>query len=651
MIRALLSIACHVYGAAAIVYLAYLVRQRPVLAWVGRTLIGAGMLVHAFGLGAELFDQGGAPLGLAQGFSTVALVLFALFFALDLRYRVPVLGAFLAPLALALLVPGVILGGAGGVLPGELRAPLLPLHITVALLGFSAFAFAAGVGAVYLLMERQVKGKKFGLWFSRLPPLETLDALNRWLVIWGFLALSFTFVTGAFFASASPGLYWAWQAKEVGTAGAWLVFASLLGARLFAGWRGRRVAVLTMAGFALVLVSFLGSYDLVDPGRPVMDFLCVGLSHKTAPVSVREQLAIAPDRQHVLLQTLVEHLAGEAMLVSTCNRVEFYLAAPSAERALEVMRMQLSALGGPEALDHLYTHHGEHALQHLFRVSASLDSMVLGEPQILGQVKDAFELGQKAGTIKGELSRACAAAFGSAKRVRTETEIGKAASSMASAAVDLAKKIFGGLAGRPALVVGAGEMGEIAARAPRRLGSGADHDLQPDLRPRRGARGRARRAGAAVRRAAGAAPDGGPGGLLDRVDDADLHPGERGAGDQGAPPPAAVHGRPRGAAGHRPRGERPRGRLRVRRRRPAEGARGERRGPERGGDPGGGDHRPGARPLPPGPRGARRGPRCSRSCARAPSRSPGRRSRRRSRPSASSHRSSARASRRWGWQS
>src|SRR6476620_5380852 len=98
MIRALLSIACHVYGAAAIVYLAFLVRQRPVFAWVGRTLVGAGMLVHAFGLGAELFDQGGAPLGLAQGFSTVALVLFALFFALDLRYRVPVLGAFLAPL-------------------------------------------------------------------------------------------------------------------------------------------------------------------------------------------------------------------------------------------------------------------------------------------------------------------------------------------------------------------------------------------------------------------------------------------------------------------------------------------------------------------------------------------------------------------------
>ena len=91
------------------------------------------------------------------------------------------------------------------------------------------------------------------------------------------------------------------------------------------------------------------------------------------------------------------------------------------------MREQLSLLGGPEALDHLYEHHGEAALVHLFRVASSLDSMVLGEAQILGQVKDAFELGQSAGAVRGELTRVCAAAFGCAKRVRTETAIGRSA--------------------------------------------------------------------------------------------------------------------------------------------------------------------------------------------------------------------------------
>lgn len=267
MSRALLSLACHVYGTAAIVYLAYLVRQSPRLAIAGRVLVGGGVAVHAFGLGAALLAQGGAPVGLGQGLSMVALLLFGIFLGVDLRYRVPVLGAFLTPLALALLVPAVLLQG-GSPIPGELRQPLLPLHIAVALAGLAAFGVAAGIGAVYLLMERQVKGKHFGLLFSRLPPLQTLDELNRWLVVWGFLALSITFVTGAFFASGVPGVYWQWEWKEVGTLAAWLMFAALLAARFFAGWRGRKVAMLTMAGFTLVLVSFLTSYEQFRGGLP-----------------------------------------------------------------------------------------------------------------------------------------------------------------------------------------------------------------------------------------------------------------------------------------------------------------------------------------------------------------------------------------------
>jgi glutamyl-tRNA reductase len=192
-----------------------------------------------------------------------------------------------------------------------------------------------------------------------------------------------------------------------------------------------------------------------------MELVCVGLSHKSAPVELRERLALPEPRQVELLASLSPH---EGMVVSTCNRVELYLAAPSPEQASQAVRQALSALAGPQAREHLYEHRGEAALVHLFRVAASLDSMVVGEPQILGQMKDAFERAQRAGHARGELARACAAAFGSAKRVRTETEIGRAAVSMASAAVNLASKIFGGLHGKAVLLVGAGEMAELAGR-------------------------------------------------------------------------------------------------------------------------------------------------------------------------------------------
>ncbi len=201
-----------------------------------------------------------------------------------------------------------------------------------------------------------------------------------------------------------------------------------------------------------------------------MELLCIGLSHKSAPLGVRERLALSEEKQLASLQALAEAMP-EAMLVSTCNRVEFYVVTPEAPAARERLRGEISDLGGSEALEHLYEHRGDGALMHLFRVAASLDSMVVGEPQILGQVKDAFELAQRAGTARGELTRACAAAFSSAKRVRTETGVGKAATSMASAAVEMAKKVFGGLEDKTVLVVGAGEMAELAAKHLRSAGA------------------------------------------------------------------------------------------------------------------------------------------------------------------------------------
>ncbi|WP_224367278.1 glutamyl-tRNA reductase [Hyalangium versicolor] len=194
-----------------------------------------------------------------------------------------------------------------------------------------------------------------------------------------------------------------------------------------------------------------------------MELICIGLSHRTAPLTVRERLALPEPRQVEVLQQLAQ-APTEALLVSTCNRVELYVSSPDLAQAAARAREELSRLGGPEALDHLYEHHGAGALEHLFRVASSLDSMVVGEAQILGQVKESFELAQGAGAVRGGLTRVCAAAFSCAKRVRTETAIGRAATSMASAAVALATKVFDELSDKTALVVGAGEMGELAAR-------------------------------------------------------------------------------------------------------------------------------------------------------------------------------------------
>lgn len=195
----------------------------------------------------------------------------------------------------------------------------------------------------------------------------------------------------------------------------------------------------------------------------------VGLSHRTAPIAVREKLVLPQDGLPDFLRSLVQRPeVGEALLVSTCNRVELVAAArPGAEVELAmVAEACVAALAhdAPDVAPHLYRHVGGNAVRHLFRVAASLDSMVLGEPQILGQVKDAYELARKAGTVGSVLHRTLPRAIRAAKRVRTETAIGSGQVSVPSVAVELTRTIFSDLKGHQALLVGSGEMAEAVAR-------------------------------------------------------------------------------------------------------------------------------------------------------------------------------------------
>jgi glutamyl-tRNA reductase len=212
-----------------------------------------------------------------------------------------------------------------------------------------------------------------------------------------------------------------------------------------------------------------------------MKLLITGVSHKTAPVEVRERLAFREESLPAALADLRSQGVVEAVILSTCNRVEITVTTEDQADPRAIVdafladRKAVSAGDiGPGAIGpHLYRHEGREAIHHLFRVAASLDSMVVGEPQILGQLKAAYATAKDCGAVSGWLDGLMTRTFGVAKRVRSETGIGQMAVSVSYAAVELARKIFGSLANRTVMIVGAGKMSELAARHLRR--SGATH--------------------------------------------------------------------------------------------------------------------------------------------------------------------------------
>jgi len=199
-----------------------------------------------------------------------------------------------------------------------------------------------------------------------------------------------------------------------------------------------------------------------------MELLVVGLNHNTAPIAIRECLAFPEDKvEDALSKVHTLPSVKENMIVSTCNRVEVYASTRETEKAIHDLKNFLSQyhqISLKEFEKSLYTHIGEEAVRHLFRVASSLDSMVLGEPQILGQIKEAYDLAQQANTSGLILHRLLHRAFHVAKKVRTETKIAISAVSVSSVAVELAEKIFGTLEKKTVLLIGAGEMCELAAR-------------------------------------------------------------------------------------------------------------------------------------------------------------------------------------------
>lgn len=198
----------------------------------------------------------------------------------------------------------------------------------------------------------------------------------------------------------------------------------------------------------------------------VMAIFALGINHKTAPVALREQVAFAPEQLPEALRELTTLTSiSDAVILSTCNRTELYIngSASQAEQVIAWLA-QFHAVNAAELQPHLYLHQDNAAAEHLMQVAAGLDSLVLGEPQILGQVKQAYNQARNAGTVNPQFERLFQKTFAVAKQVRTDTDIGANAVSVAFAAVSLARQIFGNLSKVKVLLIGAGETIELVAK-------------------------------------------------------------------------------------------------------------------------------------------------------------------------------------------
>ena len=248
------------YAAAAVSYVTWLLRPGGRAAWAGTVTLFGGFLFHGLAIGLRTVELAQAPtFRFSEGLSVLALLTVGAYLLVDRVYRLPVIGAFVAPLVIAVLVPAHLVP-VERVRAGPIEGVVLPVHIAVALSGVALFALGFGVALMYLLLEREVKAKRLGTLFRRLPSLELLDKLNYRLVVLGFAFLSAAIATGAVFAHHEQGSPWQVGPKQAFALFAWGLTAVVVLLRHTTGWRGRKVALATAAGFALMLSAYVGLF-------------------------------------------------------------------------------------------------------------------------------------------------------------------------------------------------------------------------------------------------------------------------------------------------------------------------------------------------------------------------------------------------------
>lgn len=241
-------------------FIVYLIKQHK---WVFRCsywILFFGFVCHTVLLGCQYYSLGAAPvLGIKAALSFFSWSIICVYLIFQIKFRLMVLGSFIAPFAAFLMIISSTMPWLEGPVGPQFKSLWLTVHIGTAFTGNSLFAITFLVAIMYLILERSIKRKKFGSFYSRLPSLATLDSICYYSLVYGFVFLTFGMITGSVYAQYSIGTYWQWDPKEVWSLITWLSYAALLHERITVGWRGRRAAVMSIICFGILIFTFLGA--------------------------------------------------------------------------------------------------------------------------------------------------------------------------------------------------------------------------------------------------------------------------------------------------------------------------------------------------------------------------------------------------------
>jgi len=248
------------YAVGTVGFLIYVIRTEKVIHRIAYGFLLAGFVSHTLGLAMLVSQLRQMPVTtLPQTFSLFAWAIVGSYLAFQLKFNIRILGTFVSPLAVVFMLLSSAIPGR--VIPNSqlFKSFWLTLHVATMFIGMAIFALAFCAGIMYLLQERQIKSKSFGLLYRRLPSLEVLDSLNYVCLTFGFPLITIGLISGFVYAGAVWQSFWHWDPKEILSVVTWLIYAVLLHERLAVGWRGRRAAIMAIIGFSVILVTFVGT--------------------------------------------------------------------------------------------------------------------------------------------------------------------------------------------------------------------------------------------------------------------------------------------------------------------------------------------------------------------------------------------------------
>lgn len=240
-------------------FIVYMVKQQKgIYAWSYRILL-AGFVFHTLYLGHQYYTLGVQPvIGVKAALSFFAWTIIGAYLIFHLKFKLMILGSFITPLAACLMIISATIPGGEVIVRPAFKSLWLTFHVAISFLGDGMFALAFIAAIMYLMQERQIKNKRFGSLYTRLPSLQTLDTINHYSLMYGFPFLTVGMVMGAIYAQNILGTYWQWDPKEVWSLITWLFYAALLHARIGMGWRGRRAAIMSIIAFLVLIFAFVG---------------------------------------------------------------------------------------------------------------------------------------------------------------------------------------------------------------------------------------------------------------------------------------------------------------------------------------------------------------------------------------------------------